>query len=130
MSEDATRFYKSGKSLFYRYLPFWLASLVSRIVTVLLPIALFLIPTLRSIPTFFRWRTQIKIRRRYRDLLTIEEKFKNETDPARLALLRRNFDRIDNEMSKMRVRAAFADQFYSLRGHIDYVRGVMSKKLV
>src|SRR3546814_7937083 len=30
MSEGAARYYKSGKSLAYRYLPFWAASLVSR----------------------------------------------------------------------------------------------------
>lgn len=129
MSDDANRFYKSGKSLFYRYLPFWLASLVSRIVVVFLPMAVLLIPAVRSVPAFFRWRTQIKIRRRYRELLIIEEKFKHETDAQRLAALRKHFDRIDNEIGKMRVRAAFADQFYSLRGHIDYVRGIMSQKL-
>jgi hypothetical protein len=123
MSEDASRYYKSGKSFLYRYLPFWLASLLSRFVVVFLPIAVFLIPAVRSVPAFFRWRTQIKIRRRYRELLILEEKFKRETDRERLASLRSNFDRIDAEISRMRVRAAFADQFYSLRGHIDYVRG-------
>jgi len=128
LSDDATRFYKSGKSLFYRYLPFWFASLVSRFVVVFLPIAVFLIPAIRAVPAFFRWRTQIKIRRRYRELLILEAKFKNEHDPVRLTALRKHFERIDNEISKMRVRAAFADQFYSLRGHIDYVRTLMAKK--
>jgi hypothetical protein len=129
MSEDATRFYKSGKSLIYRYLPFWLASLVSRIVVVFIPMAVLLIPAVRSIPAFFRWRTQIKIRRRYRELLLLEEEFNLETDAARKETLRRHFDRIDAAVDKMKVRAAFADQFYSLRGHIDYVRGLMGKKL-
>jgi hypothetical protein len=129
VSDDAARFYKSGKSLLYRYLPFWLASLVSRILVVFLPIAVLLIPAIRSVPAFFRWRTQIKIRRRYRELLILEEKFKNEVDSLKLNAIRKNFDRIDAEISKMRVRAAFADQFYSLRGHIDYVRSQMAKKL-
>ncbi len=129
MSEDATRFYKSGKTFLYRYLPFWLASLVSRFLVVLLPILVLLIPAIRAVPSIFRWRARMKIRRRYRELLLIEEKFRNETDAKRLAGLRRSFEIIDNEISRMRVRAAFADQFYSLRGHIDYVRELMSKKL-
>ncbi len=128
ISEDAQRFYKSGKSLFYRSLPFWLASLVSRFVVVFLPIAVLLIPAIRAVPAFFRWRTQIKIRRRYRELLILEEKFKNENNPERLKALRRSFERIDAEISKMRVRAAFANDFYSLRGHIDYVRTLMMSK--
>lgn len=130
MSEDALRFYKSGKSFIYRYLPFWLASLISRFIVVLLPILIFLIPAVRAVPSVFRWRIRMKIRSRYRELLLLEEKFRNETDMSRLAGLRRNFDSIDAEISKMRVRAAFADQFYSLRGHIDYVRILMNKKFV
>lgn len=127
LSEDATRFYKSGKSFLYRYLSFWLASLISRFVIVLLPILILLIPAVRTVPSFFRWRAQIKIRSRYRELLQIEQRFRNETDPMRLAVLKKSFERIDTEISKMRVRAAFADQFYILRGHIDYVRSLMSK---
>ncbi len=125
LSEDAQRFYKSGKSFLYRYLSFWLANLVSRFVVVLLPILIFLIPAVRMVPAFFRWRARIKIRRRYRELLLLEQIYRNETDEARLAYLRKTFDRIDAEIGKMRVRAAFADQFYILRGHIDYVRGLM-----
>lgn len=128
MSEDALRFYKSGKTFLYRYLPFWLASLMSRFVVFLLPIIILLIPAIRAVPALFRWRARIKIRRRYRELLMLEEKFKNETDAQRLAGLRRHFDRIDSEMNRMRVRAAFADQFYFLRTHIDYVRTLMDKK--
>lgn len=129
LSEDAQRFYKSGKSLFYRSLPFWLASLVSRIIVVFLPIAVLLIPAIRSVPAFFRWRTQIKIRRRYRELLILEDRFKNETDPTQLNALRRHFERIDAEINRMRVRAAFAHKFYLLREHVDYVRSLMAKKL-
>lgn len=128
LSSDATRFYKSGKSLLYRYLPFWLASLVSRIVVVFLPMAVILIPSLRSIPAFFRWRTQLKIRRRYRELLMLEQDLLRESDLARKEELRRHFDRIEQAVNKMNVRAAFADQFYGLRGHIDYVRQLVLAK--
>lgn len=128
LSEDAVRFYKSGKSFLYRYLPYWLASLISRFFVVLLPILLLLVPAIRAVPGIFRWRVRMKIRSRYRELLLLEEKFKNETDSHRLAALRRSFDKIDAEINKMHVRAAFADQFYSLRGHIDYVRTTMNRK--
>lgn len=129
ISEDATRFYKSGKSLLYRYLPFWLASLLSRFVVVFLPTAVLLIPALKSIPAFFRWRTQNKIYQRYRDLLVLENQFLAEkNDEAKNVVLRAHFDEIEHAVNQMKIPAAFADQFYGLRGHIDYVRSLSEKR--
>lgn len=129
MSDDAHRYYKSGKSLFYRYLPFWLASLLSRILVAFIPTLVVLIPVMRSVPAFFRWRVQLRIRRYYRELLNLEKSYLIETNPTRQEQLRREFDRIEDKVNKTRIRAAFADQFYGLRGHINYVRGLVSKKL-
>jgi hypothetical protein len=108
-------------------LPFWLASLVTRFTVVFLPMMLLLIPALKSIPAFFRWKTVMGIRRHYRDLLAIEKKFLQSPDLAQRELLRHDFDRIEAAVNRMRVRAAFAEQFYGLRGHIDYVRGLVAK---
>ncbi len=125
ISDDANRFYKSGKSLFYRFLPFWLASLTSRIVVVFVPMLVVLIPAMRSIPAIFRWRVQSKIHRRYRELLSVEHDFLSERDSKKQDLLRKHFDRIDEAVNKMRIPPSFADQFYGLRGHIDYVRQLL-----
>ena len=130
ISDDANRFYKSGKSLLYRYLPFWLASLVSRFIVVFIPMLVVLIPAMRSIHAFFRWRTESKIHRHYRELLGLEKNYLVEKDAAKQEQLRRDFDRIEEKVNKMKIRAAFADQFYGLRGHIDYVRQLVSKRQV
>ena len=130
ISDDATRFYKSGKSFWYRYLPFWLASLLSRIVVVFIPTLIILVPAVKSVPAFFRWRTQIKIRRRYRELLSLEQAFLADKDQSRHKTLQEDFDRIEDSVNSMKVRAAFADQFYGLRGHIDYVRQLLVKEQV
>ena len=44
ISADALRYYKSGKTFLYRELPFWIASLTSRILVAFVPIILVLIP--------------------------------------------------------------------------------------
>ena len=126
ISEDATRFYKSGKSFLYRYLPFWLASLVNRVLVVFVPMLIILIPAVRSVPAVFRWIGHLRIRRRYRALLRLEKKFMNEKDPEKLKDLHEQFEAIDLDVQQMKVRAVLADQFYSLRAHIDYVRRLMS----
>ncbi len=126
LSEDASVYYKSGKGFLYRTLPFWLASLLSRLVIVFLPLLVVMIPMLRAVPAFFQWIARLRIRKRYRELRLLEQDFLLEKDPARKDELRRHFDRIEDEVNQMRVRASFADQFYMLRGHIDYVRRIVS----
>lgn len=129
LSDDAERFYKSGKTFLYRYLPFWLASLLNRILVSFLPMLIVLIPAVRSIPAIFRWVGHMRIRRRYRALLRLEERFMNEKDPVIMKELINQFEMIEEDVKKMRVKAIFADQFYRLRSHIDYVRRLMSSKI-
>lgn len=129
LSDDATRFYKSGKSFLNRYLPFWLASFVNRILVVFLPMMIVLIPAVRSVPAIFRWIGQMRIRRRYRALLRLEDRFRYENDPEKLRELNEQFENIEKDVQAMKVRAILADQFYLLRSHIDYVRRLMLSRM-
>jgi hypothetical protein len=128
MSDDATRYYKSGKSLFYRYLPFWLASLLSRVLVAFVPTLVVLIPAIRGLLALFRWRVQLKIRRYYRELVNLEQRYLVEKDLVKQEQLRREFDQIEENVNRTKIRAAFADQVYILRGHINYVRSLVAKR--
>ena len=121
ISDDALRYYKSGKSFFYKHLPFWLASLASRVVVVFLPLVVVLIPALRLIPTIYRWRIKLRLFRWYRALLRLERELSVRSPQERRSQLQR-LDHIEAAVHKLKVPASFADQFYGLRGHIDYVR--------
>jgi TRAP-type uncharacterized transport system substrate-binding protein len=121
ISNDANRFYKSGKSFFYRYLPFWLASLVNRIIAVLVPLIVLLLPGMRLIPAMYRWRFRSRIFRWYRALLVIERDLLTELPPDKRKELLERLDNIEEEVNRMKVPASFADQFYVLRGHITFV---------
>ncbi len=128
ISADALRYYKSGKSFLYRYLPFRLASLVNRFIVVAVPAVVVLLPGLRSIPALYRWRIRLRIYRRYRALLAIERDLLRAEPADREKLLGR-LDHIEGEVDKMKVPASFADQFYVLRGHIDFVRDRLMKSM-
>ncbi len=129
LSADAARFYKSGKGFFYRYLPFWLASLTSRILVVFVPTIVVLIPLLRSIPAFYRWRIRTRMYRRYRSLLSLERELFKESDPGKREQLLKRLDEIESDVNRMKVPAFSADQFYGLRGHIAFVRLKVSETL-
>lgn len=122
LSPYAVRYYKSGKTFFYRFLPFWLASLTSRVLVVFLPMVIVLIPALRSIPFFYRWQIRTRIYRRYRTLLVLERELLKAPDAGPREQWHERLNQIEQAVNRMRVPASFADQFYSLRGHIDFVR--------
>lgn len=121
ISDDATRYYKSGKGFFYRTLPFWLASLVDRTVVILLPLILLLIPAFRLVPMLYGWRIKSRIYRWYGSLIALERGTIAETPEERAEMLRR-IDQIEESVNRMKMPLAFADQFYVLREHIGFVR--------
>lgn len=121
ISAEATRYYSSGKTFLYRSLPFWLASLINRIVLAFVPMVLLLVPGLKLIPAAYKWRIQLHIYRWYRGLLRLEREL--DAPGAKPDELRKRLDRIEQSVNRMRVPASFASQFYGLREHIGFVRG-------
>ena len=131
ISDDAARYYKSGKSslyLLYRYLPFPLASLINRIMLVIVPLIVLMIPALRIIPAAFRWRMQMRINRWYRELLALERNLPGEASHAAREKLAARLVRIEEEVNKMKVPTSFAGQFYDLRTNIQFVNSRLTAK--
>jgi TRAP-type uncharacterized transport system substrate-binding protein len=127
ISDDATRYYASGKSYLYRTFPFWLARLINRIFVAIVPVILVLIPGLKIIPGIYRWRMQSRIFRWYRELLELErEAFDGAVDDSMREKLMQKLDQIEASVKNIRVPAAFADLFYGLRLHIVFVRDHLS----
>jgi len=122
LSADALRFYKSGKGFFYRYLPFWLASLVNRVLVAFVPMVVVLVPALRLIPAVYRWRMQTRIFHWYRSLLALEKDVQTEAVRTQTDQFLKRLDEIETAVNRMKVPAYFAEQFYGLRGHIGFVR--------
>ena len=121
ISDDAARYYKSGKTFFYRTLPFWMASLVDRAVVIVLPVILLLIPGIRLVPMLYGWRVRSRIYRWYGELISLERGLSRESPEDQAEMLRR-LDEIEIAVNRMKMPLAFADQFYVLREHIGFVR--------
>lgn len=122
ISDDASRYYKSGKSFLYRYLPFWLANLVDRTMVVLVPIVVLLIPGLRLVPALYSWRIRTRIYKRYGELMSLERDLLAQPTPEQLTELGRRLDDIEQRVNAIKMPLPFADQFYVLREHINFVR--------
>jgi TRAP-type uncharacterized transport system substrate-binding protein len=128
ISPEASRYYKSGKSFFYRHLPFWLGSLLNRVLLVFVPVIVVMIPGLRMLPVLFSWKTRLIFLKWYRALLLLEHDLRGEMDEPKRAQLVARLDEIEHAVNRMKVPASFADQFYSLREHIAFVRGRLAAR--
>jgi len=120
--KEARQYYEKGPSFFYKFLPFWVASMFSRLWIMVIPLITLVIPAVKlALPTY-RWRIRRRIASKYRVLMTIDGKIASGSIQQSLdddiALLQR----YEDELAQMNVPIMFAGDYYSLRGHVRYLR--------
>jgi TRAP-type uncharacterized transport system substrate-binding protein len=130
ISTEAARFYKSGKTFAYRYLPFWLASLLERALVVLVPICVVVIPGLRYLPQLYNWRIQSRIHRRYGELMALEREALGHLSAQRRAALLERVDEIEKSVITVKMPGSHAEALYGLRQHIRFVRENLARSAV
>ena len=123
LDSEAASYYKSGGgSVAYRYLPFRLASLVTRIAAVLVPIIVILIPGLRYLQNLYAWRVNSRIHRRYGELMALERESLGTLTPERREALLERLNEIERSVILRKIPGSHAEQLYQLREHIRFVR--------
>ena len=128
LSPDAERYYRSGKPLLQRYLPFWAANLIDRMVVMLVPIFALLIPIMKFAPALYSWRIRSRIYRRYGELKFLEAEV--EANPERHSREEwlEKLDRIEDDVHHIPTPLAFTDMLYTLRVHLGLVRATVLRR--
>lgn len=128
LAPEAGRFYKSGKPFLQRYLPFWAATLIDRMVVMLIPLFAVLIPVMKIAPGLYNWRVKSRIYQRYGELKFIEADV--EADPSRHTREEwlRRLDAIERDVNHLPMPLTFSDMVYTLRSHIVLAREAIEKK--
>jgi TRAP-type uncharacterized transport system substrate-binding protein len=121
LSEDARQFYKSGAPFLQRYLPFWLANLVGRLLVLLIPVVGVAFPLLRLAPAIYGWTMRRRIFRLYGELRFIEVEADSRSGTA-VSELQSRLEHLEERADRLRVPNAFAHFLYHLRNHIGLVR--------
>lgn len=122
LSDEARRVYRSGAPFLQRYMPFWVATMVDRLMVsfvVLLPI---LIPLVRFAPQIYNWRIRRRITYWYGVLRRLEAGAKPGATPEEETAKFRELSRIEAAVENIPVPLGFADQLYQLRQHVEVVR--------
>ena len=129
LSDEAQRFYKSGRPFLEEHLPFWLATLVERFLVVFLPIALLVYPVFKFLPQIYNWFMQSKIMRLYDEMRSIESELDAEGSGGNTTALNTRLDQLDQRANSLQMPTTYASTLYTLRSHLDLVRARLTSRL-
>jgi len=122
LSATALQYYRSGLPWLQRNLPFWLASIASQLLVLLIPIVGVIYPIFRLLPALFDWSMRRRIFHLYGELKFLEAEI--DAAGARHAgpELHARLEQLEQRANHMHVPQAFAHMVYTLRLHIGIVR--------
>ncbi|MBS0242089.1 MAG: ABC transporter substrate-binding protein [Proteobacteria bacterium] len=120
--DNVERYYKAGPSFMKRFLPFWLATFLERIVVLAVPVIGLLVPLVKGLPMLYRWRVKRRLFYWYGRLKVLERDVAKDAQGARVETHRLEIDRIDGAVGVIPVPLGFSEEYYSLRSAIDLVR--------
>ena len=116
LSDDAQQFFKSGRPLLQRTLPFWLAGLVGKALFVLIPVVGILYPLARFAPALYGWSMRRRIFRYYGELKHIELEL--ESGRGDRGEMIERLDLLEQRVNQLRVPTMYAQFLYVLRSHV------------
>jgi len=122
LSNEASQFYRSGRPFLQNYLPFWMASLVARLLVIIIPIVGLIYPLLRFFPVLYDWTMRRRISRLYGELRFLEDELEIGSASRDLGGALARLDRLEHQANHLRVPEAYASMQYMLRHHIGLVR--------
>lgn len=120
IASEALRYFEYGPNVLQRFLPFWLADMISRMVVMLIPLLGVMLPLIKLASPTYRWRTRSKIYKWYKSLKKMEENAnasEADVDETLAALAK-----IDAEVKKTIVPLSYSDELYNLRLHIQMIK--------
>ncbi|MFZ1953616.1 MAG: TAXI family TRAP transporter solute-binding subunit [Pseudolabrys sp.] len=129
LSEEAQRFYKSGRPFLQNHLPFWLATLVERLLVVFLPVAVLLYPMFKLLPQMYDWIMQSRIMRLYDEMRSIESEMESEGQGYNADTINEKLEALSNRANRLSLPTTYASMLYTLRSHIDLVRSRLASSL-
>jgi TRAP transporter TAXI family solute receptor len=128
ISEESTRYFKSGRPFLQRYLPFWLASFIERRLLILLPFMALLLGLLQALPRMVEARIKNRLVVWYREIKSLEDEIWRNKQPTldQIAQWRAEIENIDAHASQIRIPQRYFQDVYALKQAIRVVRDRIS----
>ena len=121
---DAEIYLKDGPSFLHRHLPFWTAVWVGRLMKILIPLLVILIPLFTYLPAATNLLLKLKLARVYEELKRID---KNAHNPDLREKSFRDLESIEARVGNIKVSRLDAKELYDLKGHVGDVRSRLNQ---
>jgi TRAP-type uncharacterized transport system substrate-binding protein len=115
LSPAAIHFYEEGPSPLRKYLPYWLASLISRFALIVAQVGAVVWILLKTPPTLLRLRFSMRQMRLYRQMEKLETRLEKGADPAKLLA---DLREIERQSAAIHPPIAVLSQYLELRQNI------------
>jgi len=125
VAREAAKFYKDGPPFLQRYMSFWLANFFDRMWVLVVALGALILPLSKIVPPLYVWRIRSRVYRWYGQLRTVEQALDEAPDEQRKEVAGEQLKRlneIEERVNQLSVPLSFADEFYGLRSHINFVR--------
>jgi TRAP transporter TAXI family solute receptor len=126
MNADAERYYARGRTVLQRWLPFWVAVWVERLLFVLLPVLGLAVPLIRFGPTLYAWQMEGRVWRHYDTLRGIEAEAEQAREDTARAALRERLAALEGRVARLALPVTYRRHVFALRRDIAYVRAQLA----
>ncbi len=121
LTKEADHYFEYGPPFLLRFMPFWAASLVDRLVILIIPLLVILIPLAKLAGPVYRWRIRSRIYKWYKFLRETDQKIIGGTIQENLDTERQRLEKLEDELASVEVPLSYSDELYHLRSHVEYV---------
>jgi len=123
LSNDAEDYYKKGgKPFLQRYLPYWAASFLGKLLLILVPLLAIFYPLSQSYPAIQQWYYTNRVNRFYDQLVKIEKRL---DDGADREIIKYDIQVLRAEIELLikleKIPSMYTNLLYDLRGHVSQV---------
>jgi len=118
VSETALRYYRSGPSFLYRYLPFQVAHTLNRLLLLLIPLLTLLYPLSKGAGPLYRFVVFRRIYPWYRVLRELEDELARSKTPEERATVVAHIHELERATAEIHVPVRYAGELFALRRNI------------
>lgn len=119
VAEEAKRYFANGKPFLQRYMPFWAANFVQRLLLILIPLFAVAVPIIKLYPELQKFLQERKLFKLYGELKIIELEIKSMGFSS---AINDKLLKMEALIDSTKFAKIFTDRVYTLRQHVEFVR--------
>jgi len=122
INTDAEVYLRDGESWLESLFPFWIASIIKRLMLLLIPVIALMIPLVKLFLPLVAWRSRSKIYRWYKTLNAIEDEMDTYDAPRRQEAITALGQALQ-KIQKVEVPLSYRREYYDLIQHFELILG-------